>query len=123
MRRLIPAFLVAFALLPSLAFAHTRADSSDAAAVRAAAVRAHQLSKQQAACQVVTISTVNRTYASLSWPAQLSKSCRRVAADGVVLLHESAGSWRFVGAGSSFKCPIKGIPAKVSYDLKVCVKP
>jgi hypothetical protein len=123
MRRLIPAILIAFALLPSLAFAHTRADASDAAAVRAAAVRSHQLSKQQAACQVVTISTVNRSYASLSWPAQLSRSCERVAADGLVLMHRAAGGWRFVTDGSSFKCPIKGIPTKVGYDLKVCVKP
>jgi hypothetical protein len=122
MRRLIPTFLVAFSLLCSLALAHTRANASDAAAVRAAAVRSHQLSKQQAACQVVTISTVNRSYASLSWPAQLSKSCERVAADGVVLMHETRGGWRFVTDGSSFKCPIKGIPTKVGYDLKVCVK-
>jgi hypothetical protein len=122
MRRLIPAFLVAFSLLSSLAYAHTRANASEAQAIRAAAVRSHQLSKQQAACQVVTISTVNRSYASLSWPAQLSKSCERVAADGVVLMHETGGGWRFVTDGSSFKCPIKGIPTKVGSDLKVCVK-
>jgi hypothetical protein len=122
MRRLIPATLIAFALLPSLALAHTRADASDAAAVRAAAVRSHQLSKQQAACQVVTISTVNRSYASLSWPAKLSKACERIAANGVVLAHKGAGGWAFIADGSSFKCPIKGIPTKVGYDLKVCFK-
>jgi hypothetical protein len=122
MRRLILASLVAFSLLPSLAYAHTRANASEAQAIRAAAVSAKQLSKQQAACQVVTISTVNRSYASLSWPAQLSKSCERVAANGVVLMHETAGGWRFVTDGSSFKCPIKGIPTMVGYDLKVCVK-
>jgi hypothetical protein len=119
---LIPLFVVAFSLLPSLAFAHTRADASDAAAVRAAAVRAHQLSKAQAACQVVTISTVNRSYASLSWPPKLSAACKRVAANGVVLMHKGAGGWGFVADGSSFKCPIKGVPTKVGYDLKVCFK-
>jgi hypothetical protein len=122
MRRLIPTFLVAFSLLSSLAFAHTRATAGEAQAIRAAAVSAKQLSKRQAACQVVTISTVNRSYASLSWPAQMSRSCERVAANGVVLLHQTAGTWRFVTVGSSFKCPIKGIPTKVGYDLKVCFK-
>jgi hypothetical protein len=122
MRRLIPAFVVAFSLLSSLAYAHTRANASEATAIRAAVVRAHQLSKQQAACQLVTISTVNRSYASLSWPAKLSASCMRVAANGVALMHETAGGWRFVTDGSSFKCPIKGVPTKVGYDLKVCFK-
>jgi hypothetical protein len=122
MRRLIPAFLVAFSLLSSLAFAHTLATASEATAIRAAVVRSHQLSKQQAACQVVTVSTVNRSYASLSWPAKLSASCEKVAANGIVLMHETAAGWRFVTDGSSFKCPIKGVPAKVGYDLKVCFK-
>lgn len=122
MRRLIPGVVVALALLPSLAFAHTRANASQAAAIRAAAVAAHQLSRRQAACQVVTISTVNRSYASLTWPAKLSAPCERVAANGVVLMRESAGGWGFITAGSSFKCPIKGVPTKVGYDLRVCFK-
>src|ERR1700728_1249913 len=118
MRRLIPAFLVAFSLLSSLAFAHTRATASETTAIRAAVVGSHQLSKQQAACQVVTISTVDRSYASLSWPAKLSASCEKVASNGIVLMHRTAGGWRFVTDGSSFKCPIKGVPVKVGYDLK-----
>lgn len=122
MRRLLPTILLALALLPAAAFAHTAATATQAKAIRAAAVSAHQLTTQQAACQVVTISTVNRDYASLAWPAKLSASCMRVAANGVVLLHDTSQGWKYVTVGSSFKCPIKGIPTKVGYDLRVCFK-
>jgi hypothetical protein len=123
MRRFVPVSLIVLAVFPALAFAHTRADAGEAGAIRVAAVHAHQLTKQQAACQVVTISTVDRSYASLSWPPKLSASCKRVAANGVVLMHKTAHGWGFVTVGSSFKCPIKGIPTKVGYDLRVCFKP
>jgi hypothetical protein len=67
----------------------------------------------------VTISTVNRQFASLHWPAKLSKACRRVAADGVIVEHHTAHGWRFVTVGSSFTCPIKGLPTRVARDLGI----
>ncbi len=122
MRRSLLSILTALVLLPSAALAHSAASTSQAKAIRAAAVSAHQLSKQQAGCQVVTISTVDRHYASLSWPAKLSSSCLKVAANGVLLMHESAHGWGVVTVGSAFHCPIKGIPTKVGRDLGVCPK-
>jgi hypothetical protein len=122
MRRWLPIVLLTLALLPAAAFSHTPATATQAKAIRAAAVSAHQLTARQAACQVVTISTINRDYASLTWPAKLSASCLRVAANGVVLMHQTSQAWKFVTVGSSFKCPIKGIPTKVGYDLHVCFK-
>ena len=86
----------------------------------AAVVRQGELSKAQAACQVVTISTVNQRYASLTWPAKLSKACSRVAANGVIVEHRGRRSWGFVTAGSSFRCPIRGVPNGVARDLGVC---
>jgi hypothetical protein len=121
-RRLLPTLLLVLAILPAAAFAHSAASASQAKAIRAAAVKAHQLSKRQAACQVVTVSSVDRSYAAMAWPVKLSASCMKVAADGVVLLHESAGSWHVIAVGSDLRCPIKGMPTKVGRDLGVCPK-
>jgi hypothetical protein len=122
MRRRLPLILAVLALVPASAAAHSLASAAQAKAIRATAVSAHQLSKQQAACQVVTISKVDRSYASLSWPAKLSSSCMKVAANGVVLLRDGAHGWSVVTVGSAFHCPIKGIPTKVGRDLGVCPK-
>jgi hypothetical protein len=112
--------VVAVALLPGAALAHRRATTPERTALRAAVVRQGQLSKAQAACQVVTISTVNQTFAALTWPAKLSKSCQRVAANGVIIEHRTRGAWRFVTVGSAFHCPVKGVPTRVARDLGVC---
>jgi hypothetical protein len=44
----------------------------------------------------------------------------RVAANGVIIEHHTAVGWQFVTVGSSFRCPIKGVPARVARDLGVC---
>jgi hypothetical protein len=118
--RAVIVLAVVAVLVPSAAFAHRRATRAERSALRAAVVRQGQLSKAQADCQVVMISTVNQSYASLSWPAKLSKACRRVAANGVIIEHRKRGHWRFVTVGSSFQCPIKGVPSRVARDLGVC---
>ncbi len=121
MRRLIICLALAgFAALPAAALAHHKATASEAKAVRAAAVKAHQISAKQASCMVVAVSSANAGYAQLSWPRQLSKSCTKVAADGVVLMHRRAAAWTFVVAGSSFSCPIRGVPNAVSRDFDLC---
>jgi hypothetical protein len=107
-------------LAPAAALAHVRADRTQREAILVAVVRQHQLSRAQARCQVVTISTPDRRYASLTWPRRLSSSCRRVAANGVIVEHWTRRGWQFVTVGSSFRCPVRRIPAQVSRDLGIC---
>ncbi|HET6864529.1 MAG TPA: hypothetical protein VFH80_01355 [Solirubrobacteraceae bacterium] len=118
--RLLVVVLAAMVVLPAAAIAHRRATKPERAAILAAVVRQHQLSKAQATCQVVTISTANRRYAELTWPRKLSSACQRVAANGVIIEHRTTRGWRFVTVGSSFTCPIKGVPSAVAGDLGVC---
>jgi type II secretory pathway pseudopilin PulG len=114
------ALLVAAAVLPTAALAHRRATKAEQSAVLAAVVRQHELSRAQAACQVVTISTVSHNYAAVKWPEKLSRACMRVAANGVIIEHRQARGWHFVTVGSTFRCPIKGVPTRVAHDLRVC---
>ncbi len=118
--RVLVVLLAGLALTPTAAFAHRRATKTEQAAILAAVVKQKELSKAQAPCQVVTISTVNQRFAALSWPARLSSACLRVAANGVVMEHRGNSGWQFVTAGSSFRCPIKGVPIAVARDLGVC---
>jgi ribosomal protein S14 len=113
--------LAALAVTPAVALAHRRATKSERSAILAAVVRQHQLSKAQATCQVVTVSTVNQRFAALNWPRKLSRACMRVAANGVIVEHRTTRGWRFVAAGSSFTCPVKGVPRAVANDLGLCV--
>jgi hypothetical protein len=112
--------LAALAVVPAAAIAHRRATKPERTAILAAVVRQHQLSNAQAGCQVVTISTANRRYAELTWPKKLSHACKRVAANGVIIEHRTRHGWRLVAVGSSFTCPIKGLPRAVARDLGVC---
>jgi hypothetical protein len=118
--RVFVVLLLGVALIPAAALAHRRATKPERAAILAAVVRQGELSKAQAACQVVTISTVNHNYAAATWPAKLSRACMRVAANGVIIEHRTARGWKFVTVGSSFRCPINGIPTRAARDLGVC---
>jgi hypothetical protein len=118
--RVVVLLVVAGALIPAAALAHRRATKAERSAVLAAVVRQGQLSKGQAACQFVTISTANHYYATTTWPARLSRACMRVAANGVIIEHRTARGWQFVTVGSGFRCPIKGVPTRVARDLGVC---
>ncbi len=118
--RVLVVLLVALALTPAVAVAHRRATKPERTAIVAAVVRQHELSRAQAGCQAVTISTANPRYSELTWPRKLSSACRRVAANGVIIEHRTARGWRFLTVGSSFTCPIKGVPAAVATDLRLC---
>ncbi|HJS95924.1 MAG TPA: hypothetical protein VJ741_16795 [Solirubrobacteraceae bacterium] len=118
--RVLVVIFAALAVVPAAAMAHRRATKPERTAILAAVVRQHQLSKAQAGCQVVTISTANQRYAKLAWPRKLSSACRRVAANGVIIEHRTRHGWRLVTVGSSFTCPIKGVPGAVARDLGVC---
>jgi hypothetical protein len=122
MRRthLLVAMLAALVLLPAAAVAHRRATKPERRAILAAVVQQGQLSKTQAACQVVTVSTVNQRYAALRWPKRLSRACMKVAANGVIVEYRTTRGWRLVTVGSEFSCPIKGVPTTVARDLGVC---
>jgi hypothetical protein len=115
------ALLLAAGVLPAAALAHRRATQAERSAILAAVVRQHELNQAQAACQIVTISTVNQKYAAVTWPGRLSRACMRVAANGVILEHRQTRSWQFVTVGSAFRCPIRGVPAPVAHDLRVCL--
>jgi hypothetical protein len=108
------------ALVPATAVARKSATKSQRSAILAAIVKQHQLSKAQASCQVVTISTVNSSYADATWPKRLSSECEKVAGNGVIVEHLQNNAWHFVAVGSSFQCPIKGVPTSVARDLGVC---
>jgi hypothetical protein len=110
----------ALAVVPAAALAHRRATKPERTAILAAVVRQHELSKAQARCQIVTISTVNQRFAVLTWPKHLSRSCTRVAGNGVIIEHRTIRGWRFVTVGSDLRCPIKGVPGAVARDLGVC---
>jgi hypothetical protein len=118
MKRLLTLSLVAaVAFAPAIASAHRPATSAQRAVILAAVVRQHQLSSAQAACQQVTISTVSSTWAALSWPEHLSKACRKVAANGVIIEHYRAYAWHFADIGSDVGCTAGGMPVKVGRDL------
>jgi hypothetical protein len=118
--RVVTVLAVVVMLMPSAALAHRRASKAERSAILAAVVRQRQLSKKQASCQVVTISTVNQDYASLRWPVRLSSACSGVAANGVIIERRTGRGWLFVAVGSTFKCPINGVPNRVARDLGVC---
>jgi ribosomal protein S14 len=113
--------LAATALVPAAARANRRATKSERTAILKAVVRQGELSRAQASCQKVIISSVNHTYAATTWPAKLSRACLRVAANGVIIEHQTSHGWQFVTVGSSFSCPIKGVPTRVARDLGVCM--
>ncbi len=113
---LIAALIVA-ALLASVASAKRLAGPHARAAVIASAVAAHDIARAQGPCVRVYISTVNHDWASLSFRYPPSRACRRLIANGISLFHRRNGHWQFVTAGSSFRCPVPGVPTRVFHDL------
>jgi hypothetical protein len=121
MKGILPVLILAtLMLLPGIAFARRRATSRERSAVVAAAVAAHDISHAQGFCAQVFISTVNPSWASLSFPSHPSTACLPYAANGISLFHRHHARWHFVTAGSSFRCPIPGVPLHVGRDLKAC---
>jgi hypothetical protein len=118
--RVLVLALVTLALIPAAAVAHRRATKTERSAILVAVVKQRELSKAQATCQVVTVSTVNSRYSELTWPQRLSSACLRVAANGVIIERRGTHGWQFVTVGSDLRCPIKGVPTPVARDLGVC---
>ncbi|HEX3617860.1 MAG TPA: hypothetical protein VHU61_15070 [Solirubrobacteraceae bacterium] len=118
--RVCIALLAAGLFVPATALGHVAASGAQRNAILTAAVHQGEVSSRQKTCLVVTISTVNKTYAALSWPARLTRACAAVAAQGIIVEHGSGKVWSVVAAGSSFVCPIKTVPSTVARDLGVC---
>jgi len=118
--RIFIALIAVGLLVPAAAVAQRAATSSERAAILASAVHQGEISSTQAACQVVTISTVNSGYAVLRWPGKLSKACAAVASQGVIVEARKGVAWQLLAAGTSFQCPLKTVPSTVARDLGVC---
>jgi hypothetical protein len=65
----------------------------------------------------VFVSSVNKTWASLSLVPPHTTYCQGMAANGISLFHHRSGRWHFVTAGSYFRCPIPHVPNRVAHDL------
>lgn len=107
-------------LVPASALAQRSATKTERATILASAVHQGEISSTQAACQLVTVSTVNSSYAVLRWPAKLSKVCAKVASNGAIVEMKQGSAWQLVAAGSSIQCPVKAVPTAVARDLGVC---
>lgn len=118
--RVCIALVAAGLLVPASALGRATASNAQRSAILAAAVHQGEVSATQAACLNVTVSTVNSTYAALTWPAKLTKACAAVAAKGTIIEHSSRKVWSVVAAGSTFVCPIKTVPAAVARNLGIC---
>ena len=118
--RVCIALMAAGLFVPASALAQRAATRSERSLVLAAAVHQGEISSTQAACQVVTVSTVNPGYAVLKWPAKLTKACAQVASNGAIIELRKGATWQLVAAGSSFQCPLKTVPVTVARDLGVC---
>lgn len=117
------ALAAAMLSLPATALAQRPAARSERATIVAAAVHQGEISSTQGACLTVNISTVDSGYASLTWPAKLSKRCAAVAANGEIVEQKSGDGWTVAAAGSSFACPLNTVPAAVASDLGICAGP
>jgi hypothetical protein len=116
----VGAALLGLGVLAPTALGHRVATKTQRTAILEAVVQQRQLSKAQANCESVTISTVNQEYAALAWPRKLSRACMKVAANGVIIEHDTSRGWQLVTVGSSFSCPLKGVPTPVARDLRIC---
>jgi hypothetical protein len=70
-------------------------------------------------CLKVRVATVRKGWASATLKVPLPKSCQRYAADGILVMRRRDDVWRMRFAGSSWSCPIKGVPEEVRKDLRL----
>jgi hypothetical protein len=68
-------------------------------------------------CLKIRVATVRNGWASVRLRVPLKQSCMPYAADGWVILRKRDDVWRQRFAGSSWSCPIQGVPEVVRKDL------
>lgn len=70
-------------------------------------------------CLIVRLAASDHRYATVRFDR--SRRCERWAADGVSVIRRGGhGRWRVAFEGSSYACPVRGIPRTVQRDLGVC---
>jgi hypothetical protein len=102
-----------------LAVAHgSTADAArkPTATERAALAQAMEMPRR---CLRIRIATVRTGWASVRLRSPLPDSCLKYAADGVSVWRKRDDVWRQRFAGSSWSCPIPGVPEDVRKDLRL----
>jgi hypothetical protein len=106
----LASFVLGSASFGPSAFAARKATETE----RAALAQAAQAPRR---CLRIQVSTARRGWASVSFKAPARASCLRYATDGVSVWRRRDDVWRQRFAGSSWSCPIPGIPEAVREDL------
>jgi hypothetical protein len=112
------ALLTLIALAAAAALATTSATASRKPKTTEKAAIA-QAMKTPRRCLKVRVATVRKGWASATLRNPLKQSCMPYAADGIAVWHRRDDVWRMKFAGSSWSCPIKGVPEVVRKDLKL----
>jgi hypothetical protein len=116
-RRLVPAVLAA-ALL-ALAATAAAATVTPTASERTAIIRAFGDPPAASPCLIVRLAVSNHRYADVRF--RPTTRCQRWGFDGTnVIGATSAGRWKVLFEGSSYRCPVAHIPRAVQRDLGVC---
>jgi hypothetical protein len=69
-------------------------------------------------CLRMRVATVRPGWATVAFK-RVTGNCARYAADGVTVFRRIDDVWHMRFAGSSWSCPIKGVPEVVRKDLKL----
>jgi putative endonuclease len=116
-QRIVIAFVLAAlvtSLLPVAADARRTPTRGERAAIAAAVKRKHPNAPASCYPLVISVSTVNRNYASANYSARVS--CRTVVGNGVFVLRRvGRGVWRVLSEGSEHFC--REAPRGVIRDL------
>jgi hypothetical protein len=89
------------------------------AAQRAGMLKAFGDPAKAASCLSTRLAASNHSYGTVR-PSHATR-CTKWAFDGVNVLHRTSGThWKVKFEGSSYACPVKGIPTRVQRDLGVC---
>lgn len=70
-------------------------------------------------CLQIRVATVRPGWATAALGGEQLRSCDRYQANGVVVLRRRDGIWLRRFAGSSWSCPIAGVPEAVRRDLRL----
>lgn len=114
-------FIIAAALAATVAIAASAAAATVApsASAKAAIVRGFGDPAAASSCLRVRLAASDHRYAEVA--PRLTSSCQRWAFNGVNVLERVAGGrWKVLFEGSSYRCPVAGVPHSVQRDLGVC---
>ena len=118
-RRLAVALIALVVAVPAIALA-AGGTTPPTRAQRAGILKAFgSRSRAQSNCMIVLLAASNGRYGTVR--PRIQRSCVKYEFNGVnVYRNTSANNWKLVFAGSSYKCPVRGIPRQVQRDLAIC---